>query len=300
MARSPILLICPPGEGLHLVCARCPVSGHGRPAACPHHCRHDGELTGLQACPSCVNFGCRLLDALDVRDERRLGAIAIRGAELPGRSDETLVKRSPAPASPARAGWTPLWRLPPLLGHLTTTITGAKTVTDGRRASYPGGHRREPPGAQVPKEPPSIYPFGRFDEPPPLTADTATLEIVYKGAAAWNSWICNADRLPPWLARKKGAALEPKIDALKEARAFLRRADLVDRDLAGFDLRRVDLQVADLRRATLINASLIDSHVEGADFSRAQCRNADFSFTTFGETISRRLTAAGRNSHITV
>ena len=93
------------------------------------------------------------------------------------------------------------------------------------------------------------------------------MDVAFQGTAAWNRWICSADTLPPRFSWKRGAGLEPKKEHFIEARAFLRRANLVDRDLAGFDLRRVDLQAADLRQSVLINAALTDSHVEGADFS---------------------------------
>ncbi len=111
-------------------------------------------------------------------------------------------------------------------------------------------------------------------------ADARQLEILAKGADAWNSW-----RKPGVVPDLSGADLSGtdlgKVNLCKAnlSGVNLNEANLRKVDLHGANLRKAGLSRTDLRKANLSGASLF-----GATLSRADLRKADLSRTDLGRS----------------
>jgi uncharacterized protein YjbI with pentapeptide repeats len=82
--------------------------------------------------------------------------------------------------------------------------------------------------------------------------DDEHLALLSRGAAAWNAWRAENNKVPD-----------------------LSRAGLRGLDLSGFDLSRADLRGADLRGADCSNANLAGAHLEEANLFKAVLDGAD-------------------------
>jgi hypothetical protein len=99
------------------------------------------------------------------------------------------------------------------------------------------------------------------------------LEILKRGAEAWNSWrAANAATMP----NLRKASLEKRQLAGTNLRdAYLRRASLCKTDLSGADLREANLSGADLRGADLTGSNLAGANLRAADLSGADLSGAN-------------------------
>ena len=95
-------------------------------------------------------------------------------------------------------------------------------------------------------------------------ADADQLDVLKKGAGAWNAW----------RAENRSAPVELSGGALRGL--DLGGADLCGADLTGADLRGTILDGADLARARLAGANLFKATLAGADLEGADLRAARF------------------------
>ena len=84
--------------------------------------------------------------------------------------------------------------------------------------------------------------------------------VLGRGAAVWNAWRAEHDKVPD-----------------------LSRAPLRALDLSGYDLSRIDLRGADLRGTNLRDADLSGARLEGANFFKATLDGADLAGTYLDE-----------------
>ena len=82
--------------------------------------------------------------------------------------------------------------------------------------------------------------------------NTDHIDVLRRGAAAWNAWRAEQDETPD-----------------------LSGAGLRGLDLSGFDLSRADLRNADLRGTNLSQANLSGAHLERANLFKAVFDGAD-------------------------
>ena len=95
-------------------------------------------------------------------------------------------------------------------------------------------------------------------------ADADQLDVLKKGAGAWNAW----------RAENRSAPVELSGGALRGL--DLGGADLCGADLTGADLRGTILDGASLARARLAGANLFKATFAGANLDGADLRGAQF------------------------
>jgi hypothetical protein len=103
------------------------------------------------------------------------------------------------------------------------------------------------------------------------------LEILKKGAAAWNEWRAGSPELMPDLS---GADL--RRTAL--GGAYLDETDLSTANLYGADLNSASLVGADLSMTNLLGVNLSGADLRGADLVRAYFRSSEVGGADFGNS----------------
>jgi uncharacterized protein YjbI with pentapeptide repeats len=96
------------------------------------------------------------------------------------------------------------------------------------------------------------------------------VEMLKKGAAAWNKWRIENPRVVPRL--QDSDLVEADLRRANLRKADLRKANLIEANLSGASLIR-----ADLRRAHLHWAKLSEANLHGADLQEADLSGADLS-----------------------
>ncbi len=89
------------------------------------------------------------------------------------------------------------------------------------------------------------------------------VEILKKGAKAWNEW------------RKQNSETKPDLSDVDLRGADLIQANLRGANLSGADLREANLYLADLNQADLSGANLFKADLREADFIQADLSGAD-------------------------
>jgi uncharacterized protein YjbI with pentapeptide repeats len=100
-------------------------------------------------------------------------------------------------------------------------------------------------------------------------ANQEQLEILMRGATAWNSW------------RETNLVLAFDLTQADLSEAYLSWANLNQTQLVGTNLFRADLSQADLRWANLKDANLSEAYLIGANLTDADLTGADLSWSNF-------------------
>ena len=108
------------------------------------------------------------------------------------------------------------------------------------------------------------------------------VEMLKKGADAWNKWRSENPTTAPWLTKAN-------LYQADLTRANLSGAELSEADLRGANLSMANLNRANLSRALLINAKFIGASLVGANLGMAMLNRANLSRADLSEAILWRV-----------